>query len=100
MVDYVRNVNLIEILAEDHEEVPEPPEDAATEWTEVEIRAYFSSGGSAVPTPKVPGPGDEWLLRINAAKDGSGCPAAIREGGWGMGSPLRPVKDLRLEETM
>ena len=36
-----------------HPACPEPPEDAASTWSEVEIRAYFSSGGTSVPSTVV-----------------------------------------------
>ncbi|EFN56085.1 hypothetical protein CHLNCDRAFT_145600 [Chlorella variabilis] len=50
----VRAINLIEVLQEEADDdgrlVPEPPEEART-WSEQQIRAYFKSGGAAVPGP-------------------------------------------------
>jgi hypothetical protein len=34
----MRLMNLIDILQEEHEDCPEPPECAASEWTESEVR--------------------------------------------------------------
>jgi hypothetical protein len=48
----VRRVNLLAMLEEDEPDVPVPPECAAEDWTEDEIRAYYASGGSDVPAPK------------------------------------------------
>lgn len=40
-----RKVSLIDVLAEDYEEVPEPPEYAIQKWSEEQIRQYFANGG-------------------------------------------------------
>lgn len=47
-LDTARRVNLLECLAEDHPEVPPPPEDAAGAWSEARIRQYYASGGRSV----------------------------------------------------
>lgn len=47
----LRLMNLIEILADEYEDCPEPPDEAAAEWTEAEIRAFFSSNGEILPGP-------------------------------------------------
>jgi hypothetical protein len=53
MVDQlVRRVNLLAMLEEDEPDVPIPPEHAALDWTESEIRAYYESGGTDAPAPK------------------------------------------------
>mmetsp|Transcript_11428 Transcript_11428/g.70176 ORF Transcript_11428/g.70176 Transcript_11428/m.70176 type:complete len:356 (-) Transcript_11428:19-1086(-) len=46
-----RKVSLIEVLAEDHEEVPEPPEYAIQKWSEEQIRQYFANGGDMKGLP-------------------------------------------------
>ena len=52
---FVRRVNLLEILAEDHPETAPPPEEAARTWTEACIRAHYctngASGGARGPSP-------------------------------------------------
>ena len=40
----IRRMNLIEILCEEHEEVPEPPEQAYQKWSEQHRRGYQLSG--------------------------------------------------------
>lgn len=45
----LRLINLIDVLQEEHEEVPEPPEEAPLLWTEAQVREYFQTGGSAIP---------------------------------------------------
>ena len=54
----VRKVNLIEILADDEPDVPEPPEYAYKLWSEEQIRGYFESMGIAdgLPTPEAAAP--------------------------------------------
>ena len=47
----IRRMNLIEILCEEHEEVPEPPEQAYQKWSEEQIREYFSAGGKLPAGP-------------------------------------------------
>lgn len=44
----MRLMNLIDIMQDDHD-CPEPPESAASEWTETEVREYFRSGGKTLP---------------------------------------------------
>ncbi|KAL4451499.1 hypothetical protein ABPG75_007161 [Micractinium tetrahymenae] len=48
----IRAINLIEVLREDAEaedhEVPEPPAEARS-WSDEQIRAFFKSGGTALP---------------------------------------------------
>ena len=46
----VRRINLIEVLQDAHPSCPEPPEEAATHWSEQDIRAYFGSNGDKVPS--------------------------------------------------
>ena len=36
-----RRVNLLELLGDAHPEVPEPPEEARTDWTPEQIEAYY-----------------------------------------------------------
>ena len=43
---FVRRVNLLEILAEDHPETSPPPEGAARTWTEARIRAHYRTEDS------------------------------------------------------
>lgn len=44
----VRIVNLIDVLQDDHPDVPEPPEEACdAPWSEASVRAWFASGGIA-----------------------------------------------------
>lgn len=45
----IRRMNLIDILAEEYEDVQEPPEDAYKSWSEQQIKSYFTSGGTEVP---------------------------------------------------
>ena len=44
-----RRVNLLELLGDAHPEVPEPPEEARTEWTPDQIKAYYERGGGERP---------------------------------------------------
>ena len=46
-----RRVNLLELLGDAHPEVPEPPEEARTEWTSEQIEAYYDDarGGGERP---------------------------------------------------
>ena len=47
----IRRINLIEILDEEYDgEVPEPPREAYTSWSEKEIRAFYTSGGAERPS--------------------------------------------------
>eukprot|EP00873_Tetraselmis_striata_P042069 jgi/Tetstr1/462333/TSEL_007339.t1 len=48
----IYRINLLEILADEADGVPEPPDDAAECWSVDEIKAYFSSGGTKIPTVK------------------------------------------------
>jgi len=48
----VRRVNLLAMLEEDEPDVPVPPECAAEDWSEAEIRTYYESGGRDVPAAK------------------------------------------------
>ena len=50
---FVRRVNLLEILAEDHPEIPPPPEDAARAWTETRIRAHYDAISASRAPPSV-----------------------------------------------
>ena len=52
--EVIRRINLIDILEDDEPDCPPPPENAAEDWTEDEIRAYFASNGETVPAPKAP----------------------------------------------
>ena len=42
---FVRNVNLLEILADDFPDTQPPPETAARTWSESEIKAWYQAGG-------------------------------------------------------
>ena len=46
-----RRVNLLELLGDAHPEVPEPPEEARTDWTPEQIEAYYDDarGGGERP---------------------------------------------------
>mmetsp|Transcript_281 Transcript_281/g.407 ORF Transcript_281/g.407 Transcript_281/m.407 type:complete len:365 (+) Transcript_281:264-1358(+) len=52
--DLVRRINLLEILAEDDEDVPTPPDNAASDWSEEQIRRYYATSGVEAPTPLFP----------------------------------------------
>ena len=47
--ELARRVNLLELLGDAHPEVPEPPEEARTEWTPDQIKAYYERGGGERP---------------------------------------------------
>jgi len=49
-----RLLNVIDILEEEHLDCPPLPDEAAEQWTEAEIRAFFRSGGDARPGPVPP----------------------------------------------
>jgi len=96
---------LIECLVEDYPECPECPELAAEEWTEAEIRAYFSSNGEIIPKdetviPGQPGGGswahcgtDEWKRAPEAYHFGLANNASVdnyQHEALAAGIPLRP----------
>ena len=77
--DDVRRMNLIEILCEEHEEVPEPPEQAYQKWSEEQIREYFSAGGKLPAAPEAaaafPAPAPEVFERWFPGLERSGTRA-------------------------
>lgn len=44
----VKRVNLLYFLEEEFPTVPPPPEEAAEQWTEAQIRAHYSLAGDAL----------------------------------------------------
>ncbi len=44
----VKRVNLLYFLEEEFPAVPPPPEEAAEQWTEAQIRAHYSLAGDAL----------------------------------------------------
>ncbi|KAK3275917.1 hypothetical protein CYMTET_15986 [Cymbomonas tetramitiformis] len=44
-IESARKMNLIDVLMEEHPDIPEPPEEAAFKWSEERIIRYFDRGG-------------------------------------------------------
>jgi surfactin synthase thioesterase subunit len=82
----VRRVNLIECLAEDHEDVPPPPDDAPRLWSEPEIRRYFASRGADAPTRRR---GDPTAKKVTPPPAAAAAAAAARP----IDPPDPPVDD-------
>ncbi len=40
-ISIVERINLLEILEEEHPDVPPPPEEAAERWTVAQIQAHY-----------------------------------------------------------
>jgi hypothetical protein len=72
----MRLMNLIDILQEEHEDCPEPPECAASEWTETEVRhrrfiLHLTPLRSATSRPRSPTPKDACIRSQPHAAPGS-----------------------------